>query len=173
MSWYMGDLGFRDFELVNLALLARKAWRILENMKSLSAWILKVVYFPKCTILEAQVGIIHLTYGAQLLKAEISWNKGLVRCIGNGLSTEIWSTNWIPWPEMMRPIVSRVANPPNDFGNKMVKGGLTRWKGGIFKQIGGWESLGEVVEKICPSKTKSFYLETCSTVFANGGCLDP
>lgn len=32
----MGSLGFKDFELFNLALLARQSWRILEHPDSLS-----------------------------------------------------------------------------------------------------------------------------------------
>jgi hypothetical protein len=56
MPKYASSLGFQDIEIFNLALLARQAWRPLQNPKTLSAQILKAVYYPSTDLLNATLG---------------------------------------------------------------------------------------------------------------------
>jgi hypothetical protein len=53
---HIGGLGFRDLELFNLCLLAQQSWIMLQEQDSLSARILKAIYFPNGTMLEAELG---------------------------------------------------------------------------------------------------------------------
>jgi hypothetical protein len=100
----LGGLGFRDIELFNLALLARQGWRMLQNPESLSARILKAVYFPTTEMLSAEVGSspsrvwrgIH--EGLQVLK------QGLIRRIGTGEETDPWNDQWLPRDGMLRAL---------------------------------------------------------------------
>src|SRR4051812_37625074 len=52
----MGGLGFKDFELFNLAMLAKQASRLLQCPDSLSARLHKSIYYPNTTFLNATLG---------------------------------------------------------------------------------------------------------------------
>lgn len=47
---------FLRFDYFNLVLLVKNGWRLLENLKSLVAHVLKVSCFPNQSFLEAQLG---------------------------------------------------------------------------------------------------------------------
>ena len=40
-------MGFKDMNLLNIALLAKQSWRMLMNLKDLWVRIIKGIYFPK------------------------------------------------------------------------------------------------------------------------------
>jgi len=90
---FFGGLGFRDKELFNLALLAKQAWRILQDDNTLSARILKAVYFPSGEFLVAQLGSRPSRVWRSILDRREVLTQGLVRRIGTGETTEIWNMN--------------------------------------------------------------------------------
>jgi hypothetical protein len=89
MTKYMGGLGFRDTGLFNLGLLARQAWRILQNPYTLSAIILKVVYFPGTEFLDAELGSQPSQIWRALVEGKQALSLGLIRRIGYGKPTKV------------------------------------------------------------------------------------
>jgi hypothetical protein len=91
-----GGVGFRDMRLFNQALLARQAWRLLQNPQTLCAQILKAKYYPNGVLLDTVISgngssTWHaIEYGLELLKQGVIWR------IGNGASVRAWRDPWIP-----------------------------------------------------------------------------
>jgi hypothetical protein len=104
MPKHMGGLGFRDIELFNLALLAKQAWRLVQEPTSLSARILKAVYFPNGGFLDAELGASPSKIWQSILDGHSVLNLGMIKRIGNGEDTEIWGSNWIPRDGHLRAI---------------------------------------------------------------------
>jgi hypothetical protein len=111
MAWeYMmrnknrGGIGFRDLRLFNQALLARQAWRLVQNPQSLCARVLKAKYFPNGSLLDtiftgnASATWQALVHGLALLKKGIIWR------VGNGANIRAWRDPWIPRTTMFTPL---------------------------------------------------------------------
>ena len=107
-----GGLGFRDIELFNLALLARQAWRILNDANSLSARILKAVYYPEAEFLDADVGSSPSRMWRAISEGKDALVQGLIRRIGTEETTNIWSMNWLPRDGQFRPLTCTRADAP-------------------------------------------------------------
>lgn len=86
---YNGGLGFQDFELFNLSLLARQAWPILTVPESLSACCLKAIYFPYQTILNAIIGSHPSQIWRALIEGRDALSNGLIRRIGPGQDMDV------------------------------------------------------------------------------------
>ena len=51
-----GGMGFRDLGCLNQAMLAKQGWRLIRNLDSLVAKVLKACYFPHGDFLNAKKG---------------------------------------------------------------------------------------------------------------------
>lgn len=107
-----GGMGFRDMKLFYSALLARQAWRILQDPTSLSERILKAVYFEEVEFLEAEVGGSPSQIWRAIAEGKEVLKQGLVRRIGTGEDTHICRMNWLPRDGLLRPLPSTRTNPP-------------------------------------------------------------
>ena len=83
-------MGFQDLRQFNLAMLGKQGWRLLTNLNSLCAQVLKGKYFHDSDFLSARKkrNCPH-TLGA-ILKGRTALEMGLIRRIGDGVSTNIW-----------------------------------------------------------------------------------
>lgn len=100
---YQGRLGFRDLELFNDIILAKKAWRLLENPNSPCAWILQGRYYSDGTVLTAGCPQSASPVWRAIICGRDVLKQGLVRHVGNGMTTEVWHDNWISRTRSMRP----------------------------------------------------------------------
>ncbi|KAL1211890.1 putative mitochondrial protein [Cardamine amara subsp. amara] len=102
-----GGLGFRDIGRFNQASLGKQAWRIWENSSSLLAQILKHKYFKNKSFLTCGYGTRPSYAWRSILFGQELLNKGLIKSIGNGEDTKVWSDNWLNdvYPRSPKPRV--------------------------------------------------------------------
>ena len=98
-----GGLGFWNLQYFNLAMLARQAWRILQNPHSLCSQVLAARYFPNGSIPEA-IPHAGISYTWRSIIKGIQWlKKGIIWRVGNGERIKIWTDQWIPRGSTRRP----------------------------------------------------------------------
>jgi hypothetical protein len=97
-------MGFRDMQIFNQALLARHAWRLLQQPDSLCARVLRSKYYPQGNLVDtvftgnpSPTGSV-ISYGLELLKHGLIWRTG------DGKSVRIWRDNWILRSYELKPI---------------------------------------------------------------------
>lgn len=110
---FMGGLGFRDIELFNLSLLAQQAWRLLQESETLGARVLRAVYYPSTSLLDAEFGSSPSQVWGSITEGRDTLSLGLIKRIGTGADTDIWHENWIPRDYKLRPVCPKSEHPPS------------------------------------------------------------
>lgn len=99
-----GGLGFQDLEDFNQALLAKQAWKLLNEPDSLLARVYEGMYFSSKSFLECGKGYRpsyawrSINHGRELLV------RGLLKSIGDGVKTKVWLEKWVMEEYPRRPI---------------------------------------------------------------------
>ena len=107
-------------------MLARQAWRILQDPESLSARVLRAVYFPQLNFLDAVIGPNPSRVWRAIVEDKHVLKLGLIRRIGSGESIRIWDMNWLPREGSMRPICS-IKNNPLVWVSQLIDQTSRRW----------------------------------------------
>ncbi|XP_027152430.1 uncharacterized protein LOC113752516 [Coffea eugenioides] len=105
-----GGLGFKDIEAFNKALLGKQIWRVLTNPNLLISRVLRAKYFPKDSIFKCKPQKNVSWIWQSLLGARSLVEKGVIKRIGNGRSTNIWEYKWIPGSSSGKPSTPRPLN---------------------------------------------------------------
>ncbi|XP_016206345.1 uncharacterized protein LOC107646692 [Arachis ipaensis] len=90
-----GGLGFKDVECQNIAHLAKQAWRLLKEEDAIWAKTLKAIYYPNCSLWDAEEGRNaswiwkSLLEGRDFLRRRGRWS------VGSGTEIDIWKDNWV------------------------------------------------------------------------------
>lgn len=90
-----GGMGFRDLECFNQALLAKQAWRIIDDDDCLMSRVMCGKYFENNNFINACLGRRpsyawrSIIFGRNLLK------QGMKHLVGNGQTINVWSEPWL------------------------------------------------------------------------------
>lgn len=121
-----GGMGFRDSVFFNQALLARQAWRLLQNPQSLAARLMKAIYYPRGNLIdtvfrsEASPVWHGIEHGLELLKQGIVWR------VGDGKNIRIWRDNWLPRKFALKPQPGK-SKERHRRVNQLVNEGTGMW----------------------------------------------
>ena len=106
-------MGFRDLKAFNLALLAKQAWRIQQNLGSMVHKVFKAKYFARYSFRKAQLWSRPSYVWRSIMVAMDIIEKGSRWVIGKGKRVHIWEDRWIPTPnsfKVVRVMVSSLIN---------------------------------------------------------------
>ena len=90
-----GGMGFWDIQAFNWALLAKQAWRLIQDTHSLFYRVYKSRYFPTCTFMEAGLGNNPSYVWRSLLAARELIREGSIWQVSDGRTIKVSTHKWL------------------------------------------------------------------------------
>uniref|UniRef100_A0A2N9FN80 Protein kinase domain-containing protein n=1 Tax=Fagus sylvatica TaxID=28930 RepID=A0A2N9FN80_FAGSY len=130
-----GGIGFRELGSFNEALLAKQVWRLLHNSSSLFYKVFKSKYFPRCSILEAQLSSTSSYAWKSIMSARDLIKKGSIWRVGSGSNIQIWGDRWLPAPHHHSITSPRCTNQSISQVAHLIDPQSRTWKEELIREI--------------------------------------
>jgi hypothetical protein len=140
--------------LFNQALLARQAWRVIQNPNNLCARTLKARYYPNGNILDTVFATDPslvwrgVEFGLELLK------KGIISRIGNGRNRQILQGQWIPRKNGLK-IIGLKKNSRRRWVNQLIIPGTKSWNTTLLRELFHEHDVEAILRIEIPQKDTS------------------
>jgi len=131
----MGGMGFRDLKNFNEALLAKQAWRLATDDKSLLHRVLKAKYFPHSSFLEAFRGNNSSYTWRSIWGAKCLLLEGLKWRIGNGKSVRVWVDNWVDYDGFIARPATDIEFDPDQQVHDLIDVPSMEWNPEVIHQL--------------------------------------
>lgn len=89
-------LGFRKLQEFNVAMLAKQAWRLINNTNPLVSGLMKARYYVNTDFLEAKLGDNPSFMWRSIMASQEIVRQHCRRKIGDGKDTRVWHIPWLP-----------------------------------------------------------------------------
>ena len=127
-----GGIRFRKLGSFNEALLAKQVWCLLHNPSSLFYKVFKSKYFPRCSILEAQLSSTSSYAWKSIMSARDLIKKGSIWRVSTDSDIRIWGDRWLLTPHHHFITSPRHTNPCLSQVAHLIDHQSRTWKEGLI-----------------------------------------
>ncbi|XP_057809148.1 uncharacterized protein LOC131023623 [Salvia miltiorrhiza] len=132
----LGGLGFRSLQLLNVAMLGKTCWRLIDEPEALVCQVLRAKYFPNGDFLSAKVGHSPSYTWRSIMSAQDLVRRGTRWRIGQGTRIRLFHDPWLRSKVSFRP--SMEVCPP-EFAdirvNEVLLPGTNQWNVEILQEL--------------------------------------
>ncbi|CAL1396661.1 unnamed protein product [Linum trigynum] len=128
-----GGLGFQNFHLFNLSLLAKQCWRLLNEPEALWVRVLRGLYFPNGVFSSSRKGSSSSWIWESFCYAKQALDIGAIRVIGSGENTWFHKDPWVHPLHNQGHNISSNLDPPSRVKDWMNQEG-TSWNFDLLRR---------------------------------------